>query len=115
MYEIEATAFDELTQLLSEIADYKKKLQANMLQRSFLVKSMLTTTIRNYQQYSDKQTEIDNINRLERQIADKKSEINTDLIPLLEEIGNQGRQKLALSLVKTLDDLQFVIDSKPRS
>lgn len=114
MYEIEEAAFDELTDLLTEIADYKRKLHANINQRSFSVQGMLRNAILNYQLHPDKQVGIDNLNRLEKYIADKKSEINTDLIPLFEEIGNQGRLKLALDFVKTLDYLQSIIDSKPR-
>lgn len=48
-------------------------------------------------------------------IAEKKSEVYAGLIPLFEKLGDQGRLKLVIGFRESLDRLQSLIDSKPRS
>ncbi|TKC59191.1 hypothetical protein FBD94_16805 [Pedobacter hiemivivus] len=114
MNDLEEVVFGELDRLLSEIADYKRKLHATVNQQFFLIKKTLYNTIFTYQLLADKQMDGSYLNRLEQQIAEKKSKINTDLIPLFEDLGDQGRLKLVIGFVESLDNLQSLIDSKPR-
>ncbi|SDJ49573.1 hypothetical protein SAMN04487898_10384 [Pedobacter sp. ok626] len=114
MSELEEAAFDELDLLLSEIADYKRKVHAMVNRQFFLIEKALSNAIRIYQLLPDKQMGGSNLNRLEQMIAERKSKINADLIPLFEKLGDQGRLKLVIGFRTSLDRLQSIIDSKPR-
>jgi hypothetical protein len=114
MYENEGAAFGSLTELLSEIADYKRKLYPTVNQRVFLIRNTIANAITNYQSNPDTQMGNQKLDILEKNIADKKSEINTDLVPLFEQLGDQARLKIVINVVETLDHLQSLIDSKPK-
>ncbi|SMD08720.1 hypothetical protein [Pedobacter nyackensis] len=114
MYENERAAFGALTELLSEIADYKRKLYPTVNQRAFLIKQTIANAIASHQSNSDNQIGGQKLDSLEKNIADIKSEINTTLIPLFEQLGDQARLKLVIGVMETLDHLQSLIDSKPR-
>lgn len=115
MNDLEETVFGELDKLLNEIADYKTEVYVMVNRQFFLIEKALSNTIGSYQFLTDKQMGGSKLNRLEQMIGERKSRINVDLIPLVEKLGDQGRLKLLIDFRKSLDSLQSLIDSKPRS
>jgi len=113
MYENEGAAFGSLTELLSEISDYKRKLYPTVNQRIFLVKQTISKAIANHQSNPDSQIGGQKLDSLLENITDTKSKITEGLVPLFEQLGDQARLKLVTGVVETLDHLQSLIESKP--
>lgn len=108
MYIEGTTGINMLTTLLTEVSDTNKKISKTIIQQLFLIDRALINDIIILQLSADKLKASLYLDKIRKQLAEIRLEINKRLIPHLEEFGDLDRLRVITDVISILDRLELL-------